>query len=251
MATYCVVGRHRRRFGSFRHAAGADSTRGKGEEEVLASKKALTRSAAAVFDFLANTSGGLKSATHILDTFDMSVHVEGDPFGFQGLSAYADVEQTGGGGFSTRNIGDTQAVSNIDARDGITLYEAWADKSWEDQADLKIVIIDLIQNSTCKRWERSSSMAPSEWAPSFRTLAAKAHRFSRSRVSAPDFRSKSTTTCLQNWASSMLSPGNPLIRTVSASRSQLMKGPSSWPSWTRSSQRRSKANLAFGSTVCR
>jgi porin len=115
----------------------------KGEEAVLSSKSPYEASAVAVVDLMGNVSGGTATGSRALNTLDLNVHVVGDTFGLQGLSAYADLEQTGGGGFSARYVGDTQAVSNIDATDGITLYEAWVEKSWDDRASLKAGIIDL------------------------------------------------------------------------------------------------------------
>ncbi len=100
-------------------------------------------SAALIGDLMGNVSGGLRQGVRPLGRLDLGLTVAGDAYGLPGFTAFFDGTQTADGGFSERYAGDMQGVSNVDAPGGFLLYQAWVQKSWNDDATVKIGLIDL------------------------------------------------------------------------------------------------------------
>ena len=77
-------------------------------------------------DILANTSGGLRTATRYLDNLDLTVTVE-SALGPDTLSGKLFVHglYNNGTQFSPDVVGDLQVVSNIDTREAWRLFQLW------------------------------------------------------------------------------------------------------------------------------
>lgn len=79
-------------------------------------------------DVWRNTHGGLRAGGVYLDNLDLTLSVDGErAWGLKGLSAFAYVMYNNSARLSERYVGDAMTVSNIDAPQGLRLYEAWID----------------------------------------------------------------------------------------------------------------------------
>jgi porin len=82
-----------------------------------------------ISDVIGDASGGLKRGAHWIGrldfTFDTGKGDDAALFGVPGLHGFADIFLLHGGGFSDRDVGDAQVVSNVDAPHAVRPFEAW------------------------------------------------------------------------------------------------------------------------------
>lgn len=77
-------------------------------------------------DLWRNTRGGLRTGAAYLDNLDLTLSVDGErTWGIPGFEAFVSVLYNNAAGFSSRYVGDSMIVSNIDAGRALRLYEAW------------------------------------------------------------------------------------------------------------------------------
>ena len=95
-------------------------------------------------DAWANTKGGLRRKRRTLDNLDLILTVDAQQaIGWEGL-ALQFYGLRNHGGSPSADVGDAQAVSNIDALNTFKLYEAWADQSWNNgRMSLRAGLYDL------------------------------------------------------------------------------------------------------------
>ena len=75
-----------------------------------------------------NASGGLRTGSVYLDNLDMTLGIDGEKaWGVEGLTVFADVLYNNAARLSDTYVGDEMTVSNIDAPEGLRLYELWID----------------------------------------------------------------------------------------------------------------------------
>jgi porin len=98
-------------------------------------------------DMIGDVSGGLKRGAHWIGRFDFTFDTgTGDDaalLGVPGLHAFTDIFLLHGGGFSDRNVGDAQVVSNVDAPHAIRPFEAWLEAPLAQGLRAKAGFIDL------------------------------------------------------------------------------------------------------------
>lgn len=70
-------------------------------------------------------AGGEHRGVRWMGRVDLDLDSGTDLFGVAGARAHADIFLLHGGGFSARDAGDAQVVSNIDAPYAIRPFEAW------------------------------------------------------------------------------------------------------------------------------
>lgn len=111
--------------------------------DASAEPKGIHATLSVVIDSLADVSGGARRGLVPLDKADLGVNIDAGAWGLDGFGAFVDVQQASGGGLSARFVGDAQGVSNIDGIPGFSLYQAWVERAWGDDAAVKAGIIDL------------------------------------------------------------------------------------------------------------
>jgi porin len=74
---------------------------------------------------------------------EVTAEADGSAIGATGLTAFASVQLVHGESLSGDLVGDAQVVSNIDAPDGVRLFEAWISVPIADDGYLKGGLIDL------------------------------------------------------------------------------------------------------------
>lgn len=89
------------------------------------SERALRLGAIYTSDSIANVHGGLKTGFSQMGMLEMTADARWNAFGVDGLTAHANIEYVHGRSLSGKLIGDAQVSSNIDAPNGIRLFEAW------------------------------------------------------------------------------------------------------------------------------
>lgn len=95
-------------------------------------------------DALHNASGGIGIGTGVLQNLDLQTQVDLERlFGLRDgvLSAY--VLWNDHNTFSDRFAGDLQVASNIDAGEGLRLFELWYEQSLSDEINLRFGLYDL------------------------------------------------------------------------------------------------------------
>ena len=79
-------------------------------------------------EYLHNVRGGLERGGAYLDNLDLTLEMDGEKaFGVPGLTAMLYGLYNNGGSISGRYVGDTHAISNIEAPRAVRLYELWVD----------------------------------------------------------------------------------------------------------------------------
>lgn len=97
-------------------------------------------------DFFANRRGGVARGDRHLANLDISAMLDAEHlWGARGLTLFVSGQSNSGGGLSERFVGDTFAVSNIDAPAASRFYEVGAD--WHFGADaqhaVRVGLLDL------------------------------------------------------------------------------------------------------------
>jgi len=99
-----------------------------------ASAGGITFDAAYTGELDSNLSGGIRTGSTYLDNLDLQLSADrGSIFGIAGLSGLLYGLYNSNNQFSEDYVGDAQVVSNIDASDGLRLFEAWLD--WASDPD--------------------------------------------------------------------------------------------------------------------
>lgn len=102
-------------------------------------------SARETLDLWGNVAGGVRTGPVLLNKFQVSGTVNGDPIGLPGLSVHAQLFRTDGASLSNR-VGDIQTVSNIEAVPTFRLFEAWIEKRFggeDTEFALRAGLMDL------------------------------------------------------------------------------------------------------------
>jgi porin len=94
-------------------------------------------------DSVVNLEGGLKTGFSQMGMLELTADAQWDVFGVDGLTAHANFEYVHGRSLSGRLIGDAQVSSNIDAPNGIRLFEAWVSVPVARDGFVKAGLIDL------------------------------------------------------------------------------------------------------------
>ncbi|MBL8271545.1 carbohydrate porin [Steroidobacter sp.] len=97
-------------------------------------------------DFFANRRGGLERGERHLGNLDVAATLDAERlWGLSGLTLFVSGQSNNGGGLSDRFIGDSFAVSNIDAPKASRLLEAGADWSFGESSEhsLRVGLLDL------------------------------------------------------------------------------------------------------------
>ncbi len=95
-------------------------------------------------DLLDDVDGGLRRGVGHLQKLALSAAFDGAQDGHDGWAALISAQYLDGGPFSARYSGDIQSVSNIDALNGLRLYEAWVSRELpEERGVVKTGLIDL------------------------------------------------------------------------------------------------------------
>lgn len=94
-------------------------------------------------DSFANVRGGLKTGFSQMGMLELTAEAQGSAFGIDGLQAFASTQYVHGRSLSGKLVGDAQVSSNIDAPDGIRLFEAWLSVPLGRTGYVKAGLIDL------------------------------------------------------------------------------------------------------------
>lgn len=94
-------------------------------------------------DIIGVAAGGERRGVRWMGRLDLDLDSGADLFGVPGAHAHADIFLLHGGGFSTRDAGDAQVVSNIDAPYAIRPFEAWVEAPLGAGVRAKAGLIDL------------------------------------------------------------------------------------------------------------
>jgi len=94
-------------------------------------------------DSFANVRGGLKTGFSYMGLLELTAEAKGRAFGIEGVEAFANVQHVHGRSLSGQLIGDAQVTSNIDAPDGLRLFEAWVSVPVAKDGYVKAGLIDL------------------------------------------------------------------------------------------------------------
>lgn len=94
-------------------------------------------------DSIANVRGGLKTGFSQMGMLEVTADARWDGFGVDGLTAHANVEYVHGRSLNGKLIGDAQVSSNIDAPNGIRLFEAWVSIPVAHNGFMKAGLVDL------------------------------------------------------------------------------------------------------------
>ena len=94
-------------------------------------------------DNIANIRGGLKTGFSQMGLLEVTGDARGKVFGIEGVEAHVSAQYVHGRSLSAKLIGDAQVSSNIDAPDGLRLFEGWISVPIARDAYLKAGMIDL------------------------------------------------------------------------------------------------------------
>lgn len=94
-------------------------------------------------DTLANLSGGRKRGIRQMGLLQLSGEARFQELGTDWARAFVSIQHVHGQSLSDDLVGDAQVVSNIDAPDGLRLFEAWLSVPVSDAASVKAGLIDL------------------------------------------------------------------------------------------------------------
>jgi porin len=94
-------------------------------------------------DIMGVAAGGERRRVRWMGRLDLDPDSGTDLFGVKGAHAHADIFLLHGGGFSARDAGDAQVVSNIDAPYAIRPFEAWVEAPLGGGVRAKAGLIDL------------------------------------------------------------------------------------------------------------
>lgn len=94
-------------------------------------------------DIIADASGGEQRRLRWMGRLDLDLDSGTGLFGVEGAHAHADIFLLHGGGFSERDVGDVQVVSNIDAPYALRPFEAWLEAPLGGGVRAKAGLIDL------------------------------------------------------------------------------------------------------------
>lgn len=94
-------------------------------------------------DIMGVAAGGERRGVRWMGRLDLDLDSGTDLFGVAGARAHADIFLLHGGGFSARDAGDAQVVSNIDAPYAIRPFEAWVEAPLGGGVSVKAGLIDL------------------------------------------------------------------------------------------------------------
>jgi len=94
-------------------------------------------------DIMGVAAGGERRRVRWMGRLDLDLDSGTDLFGVEGAHAHADIFLLHGGGFSARDAGDAQVVSNIDAPYAIRPFEAWVEAPLGGGVRAKAGLIDL------------------------------------------------------------------------------------------------------------
>lgn len=101
-------------------ALGAEVAKAReGEEKPVALKGSY------VTDIFGLADGGEDRGVDWMGRADLTAEFDGGGVGLDGVTGFADLMFTQGREFSGRHVGDAQVVSNVEARRGLRLFEAW------------------------------------------------------------------------------------------------------------------------------
>lgn len=89
-------------------------------------------------DVMTLARGGVDGGTTVMHNLDLTAAWQGE----NGWEAFGYILADGGGAFSADRVGDVQVTSNIEAPEGVRLFEAWAKKSGE-HGSVTFGLIDL------------------------------------------------------------------------------------------------------------
>ncbi len=78
-----------------------------------------------VTDLFGLIDGGEDRGFDWMGRADLTAEFDGNAIGLDGVTGFADLMFTQGPEFSGRHVGDAQVVSNVEARRGLRLLEAW------------------------------------------------------------------------------------------------------------------------------
>jgi porin len=94
-------------------------------------------------DSFANLQGGLRTGFSQMGLLELTAEAAGGALGVEGAEAFASVQYVHGRSLSNRLVGDAQVSSNIDAPDGVRLFEAWLSVPLGRDGYVKAGLIDL------------------------------------------------------------------------------------------------------------
>lgn len=104
---------------------------------------AFSLSAAYTSDSFANLSGGKQRGVRYIGLFEASAESDLTHLGLDGAAAFVRVQHAHGRSLSDDLVGDAQIVSNIDAPDGLRLFEAWLSLPIAEDTKIWAGLIDL------------------------------------------------------------------------------------------------------------
>jgi porin len=96
-----------------------------------------------VADSFATLSGGLERGFRQMGLLELTAELDGADVGLKGAQAFANVQLVHGESLSGDLVGDAQVLSNIDAPDGLRLFEAWLSVPVAGSGYVKGGLIDL------------------------------------------------------------------------------------------------------------
>lgn len=94
-------------------------------------------------DIMGVAAGGERRGVRWMGRLDLDLDSGTDLLGLAGAHAHADIFLLHGGGFSVRDAGDAQVVSNIDAPYAIRPFEAWVEAPLSGGVRVKAGLVDL------------------------------------------------------------------------------------------------------------
>ena len=94
-------------------------------------------------DIIGTVAGGEQERLRWMGRLDLDLDSGTGLFGVDGAHAHADIFLLHGGGFSARDVGDAQVVSNIDAPYALRPFEAWVEAPVGGGVRVKAGLIDL------------------------------------------------------------------------------------------------------------
>ena len=114
-----------------------------GSPAIAETDRGLRFGASYTSDSFTNVHGGLETGFSYMGLLEVTAEAKGEAFGIDDLHAFASVQQLHGRSLSGELVGDAQVGSNIDAPDGLRLFEAWVSVPvWQD-GYVKAGLIDL------------------------------------------------------------------------------------------------------------
>jgi porin len=130
-------------------------------------------------DSFANFGGGRKTGFSTMGLLDLTAEAKGSVIGIHGLEAFASVQYLHGRSLSGNLVGDTQVSSNIDAPDGLRLFEAWVSVPVAKNGYVKAGLIDVHSALTYRMSTRFSPIPRTASGPISRRVASTARPSSR------------------------------------------------------------------------